>query len=121
MADSYKNEDALVRDYSRLSQEGKEKVWKYMKNLIRLQKAEREIANKLYELKGSPETEDSERTTGEVFCDFCGKPQHELRHIIAGPDVYICDECVKICEEVLEEVEAEDAEENNPDSIQNES
>ena len=51
MADSYKAEGSLIRDYNKLSQEHKEKVWKYIKNLIRLQKAEKEVADKLYELK----------------------------------------------------------------------
>lgn len=115
MAGTYKNGNSIARDYFKLSQENKEKVWKYVKNLIRLQKAEKEIAGKLYELKGSPETEECDGTTGEVFCDFCGKAQHELSHIIAGPDVYICDECARICGEILDEIEAE---EKGTDSIQ---
>lgn len=35
-------------------------------------------------------------------CSFCGKYQNEVKRIIAGPDVYICDECIAICEEILE-------------------
>ena len=108
MADSYKAEGSLIRDYNKLSQEHKEKVWKYIKNLIRLQKAEKEVADKLYELKGSPKTQTEEYTTGEIFCDFCGKPQNEANRLIAGPDVYICDECARICGEILDEVEKED-------------
>ncbi len=111
MADIYKNGDALVRDYYKLSQENKEKVCKYVKNLIRLQKAEREVTDKLYELKGSPEAAGHEKTTGEVFCDFCGKPQHEVRRLIAGPDVFICDECARICGEILDEIDREDVDE----------
>lgn len=108
MADSYRTEASLIRDYNKLSQEHKEKVWKYIKNLMRLQKAEKEVAGKLYELKGSPKTQTEEYTTGEVFCDFCGKPQNEANHLIAGPDVYICDECARICGEILDEVEEEE-------------
>ena len=107
-SDSYKAEGSLIRDYNKLSQEHKEKVWKYIKNLIRLQKAEKEVADKLYELKGSPKTQTEEYTTGEIFCDFCGKPQNEANRLIAGPDVYICDECARICGEILDEVEEED-------------
>ena len=37
----------------------------------------------------------------ELTCSFCGKPQSQVRRLIAGPDVYICDECVKLCDEIL--------------------
>ena len=39
----------------------------------------------------------------ELTCSFCGKPQSQVRRLIAGPDVYICDECVKLCDEILAE------------------
>ena len=38
-----------------------------------------------------------------VKCSFCGKPQEVVKKIIAGPGVYICDECVDLCDEILEE------------------
>ena len=38
-----------------------------------------------------------------VRCSFCNKSQDQVRKIIAGPDVYICDECVEICAEIMEE------------------
>ena len=38
-----------------------------------------------------------------VRCSFCKKTQDQVRKIIAGPDVYICDECVDICAEIMEE------------------
>lgn len=37
------------------------------------------------------------------FCSFCGKSTEEVRKLIAGPSVYICDECVELCNEILEE------------------
>jgi ATP-dependent Clp protease ATP-binding subunit ClpX len=45
-------------------------------------------------------------------CSFCGKSQEQVRKLIAGPGVYICDECVELCNEILEEepVESESAE-----------
>lgn len=36
-------------------------------------------------------------------CSFCGKSQEQVRKLIAGPGVYICDECVELCNEILEE------------------
>ncbi len=43
----------------------------------------------------------------QLSCSFCGKPQAEVRKLIAGPSVYICDECVELCNDILrEEVEA---------------
>ena len=42
-------------------------------------------------------------TIKNVFCSFCGKPQASVRKIVAGPGVYICDECISLCNAVLEE------------------
>jgi hypothetical protein len=36
-----------------------------------------------------------------MHCAFCGKSQHEVRKLIAGPEVFICDECVAICNKIL--------------------
>src|SRR5262245_36518012 len=41
-------------------------------------------------------------------CDFCGKTQHDVRKLIAGPSVHICDECVELCNDVIAEVWAEE-------------
>src|SRR5690625_367409 len=42
-----------------------------------------------------------------LYCSFCGKSQHEVRKLIAGPSVYICDECVDLCNDIIrEELEA---------------
>jgi len=38
-----------------------------------------------------------------LFCSFCGKNQKEVTKLIAGPAVYICDECIKLCSEIIEE------------------
>ena len=40
---------------------------------------------------------------GKFRCSFCGKTQDQVRKLIAGPNVYICDECVDICAEIVEE------------------
>ena len=44
-------------------------------------------------------TEDSKL----LYCSFCGKSQHEVRKLIAGPSVFICDECVDLCNDIITE------------------
>ncbi|MFM7694625.1 MAG: ClpX C4-type zinc finger protein, partial [Actinomycetota bacterium] len=42
--------------------------------------------------------------TGEqLLCSFCGKTQRQVRKLIAGPGVYICDECIDLCNEIIDE------------------
>lgn len=43
-----------------------------------------------------------------VACSFCGKTQRQARKLIAGPNVYICDECVGLCNAIIEEELGED-------------
>ena len=46
---------------------------------------------------------------GTLYCSFCGKSQHEVRKLIAGPTVFICDECVRLCMDIIREEEAQPA------------
>ena len=43
-------------------------------------------------------------------CSFCGKSQKQVKKLIAGPGVYICDECIDLCNEIIEEELAENSE-----------
>ncbi|GAA6138577.1 ATP-dependent Clp protease ATP-binding subunit ClpX [Arenicella sp. 4NH20-0111] len=43
-----------------------------------------------------------------LYCSFCGKSQHEVRKLIAGPSVFICDECVDLCEDIIREEAIDD-------------
>jgi len=43
-----------------------------------------------------------------LFCSFCGKSQKDVRKLIAGPNVYICDECIELCNDIIEEEEQVD-------------
>src|SRR5712671_1611090 len=47
----------------------------------------------------------AEKTTGDklLYCSFCGKSQHEVRKLIAGPSVFICDECIELCNDIIRE------------------
>src|SRR5690625_2380709 len=40
---------------------------------------------------------------GQLKCSFCGKSQEQVRKLVAGPGVYICDECIELCNEIVEE------------------
>jgi ATP-dependent Clp protease ATP-binding subunit ClpX len=42
-------------------------------------------------------------TNGDLLCSFCGKNQDEVKKLIAGPSVYICDECIELCNDILSE------------------
>ncbi len=47
----------------------------------------------------------SEKIAGEklLYCSFCGKSQHEVKKLIAGPSVFICDECIELCNDIIRE------------------
>ncbi|MDD5986198.1 MAG: ATP-dependent Clp protease ATP-binding subunit ClpX [Eubacteriales bacterium] len=44
----------------------------------------------------------------EIRCSFCGRPQSQVKRLIAGPDVYICNECVELCQDIIAEGMAEE-------------
>ncbi len=51
-----------------------------------------------------------------LYCSFCGKSQHEVRKLIAGPSVFICDECVELCNDIIRE-EMHESGEKSSDSL----
>ncbi len=46
---------------------------------------------------------DTSDTKNTLYCSFCGKNQHEVRKLIAGPNVFICNECVELCTDIIQE------------------
>lgn len=42
-----------------------------------------------------------------LYCSFCGKSQHEVKKLIAGPSVFICDECIELCNDIIRDEAAE--------------
>ncbi|RKZ91505.1 MAG: ATP-dependent Clp protease ATP-binding subunit ClpX [Gammaproteobacteria bacterium] len=49
-------------------------------------------------------SDDSQNDDGKLlYCSFCGKSQHEVRKLIAGPSVFVCDECVELCNDIIRE------------------
>jgi ATP-dependent Clp protease ATP-binding subunit ClpX len=52
-----------------------------------------------------------------LYCSFCGKSQHEVRKLIAGPSVFVCDECVDLCNDIIREEIQESATETSSNSL----
>ncbi len=52
-----------------------------------------------------------------LYCSFCGKSQHEVRKLIAGPSVFICDECVDLCNDIIREEVQEDGVRTRRDNL----
>lgn len=105
MADVYSSEESLLRDYRKLTPEYKNKAGRYIKNLLRLQRAEQGIEKELHILNASIVSEQTE----DIRCSFCGKSQDEAFRLITASNqdgtVYICDECSRLCNEILDEEE----------------
>jgi len=62
---------------------------------------------------------DKKGASGEkvLYCSFCGKSQHEVKKLIAGPSVFICDECIELCNDIIrDEIPAESGSSKNPKS-----
>jgi endopeptidase Clp ATP-binding regulatory subunit (clpX) len=65
----------------------------------------------------------ADETTGKggegskLFCSFCGKSQDEVRKLIAGPSVFICDECVDLCNDIIREEIQDSDEQESSDSL----
>ncbi len=63
-------------------------------------------------------TEVSNEDTKLLYCSFCNKSQHQVRKLIAGPSVFICDECVELCNDIiLEEVQKLESDSSSSDSL----
>jgi ATP-dependent Clp protease ATP-binding subunit ClpX len=52
-----------------------------------------------------------------LYCSFCGKSQHEVRKLIAGPSVYVCDECVELCNDIIRDELPEDEASASDDAL----
>jgi ATP-dependent Clp protease ATP-binding subunit ClpX len=65
--------------------------------------------------KGKDDNDDSGKL---LYCSFCGKSQHEVRKLIAGPSVFICDECVDLCNDIIrEEIQESTVSEGGSDKL----
>ncbi|WP_293266554.1 ATP-dependent Clp protease ATP-binding subunit ClpX [Neptunomonas sp.] len=66
----------------------------------------------------SDNIDDKDNEQGKLFCSFCGKNQDEVKKLIAGPSVFICDECVDLCNDIIREeiqdIDEQEAKESLP-------
>ena len=60
------------------------------------------LPNVVSDLIEANQNQSGSKKTGTLYCSFCGKNQHEVPKLIAGPAVFICDECVDLCSEIVE-------------------
>ncbi|MFK5915628.1 MAG: ATP-dependent Clp protease ATP-binding subunit ClpX [Woeseiaceae bacterium] len=63
-----------------------------------------------------------DKSTGDggnklLYCSFCGKSQHEVRKLIAGPSVFVCDECVELCSDIIREEIQEQSSKSDGDAL----
>lgn len=65
----------------------------------------------------SDHTGDNDDNGKLLYCSFCGKSQHEVRKLIAGPSVFICDECVDLCNDIIREEIQEASTEGTGDKL----
>ena len=65
----------------------------------------------------SDDSKDKQDDGKLLYCSFCGKSQHEVRKLIAGPSVFICDECVDLCNDIIREELQEAAPESQSDKL----
>jgi hypothetical protein len=61
------------------------------------------LAAKIDAAQPRPDVQKSAEHGNLLYCSFCGKNQHEVRKLVAGPAVYICDECVDLCTDIVDE------------------
>ena len=100
MANVYLSTDALLRDYAILDQDKKNKAGRYIKNLLIIQRAENRLEREIRVLTG----ETCGNSSGlDIYCNFCGKRLKNVTRMFLGEDVYICNECVDLCSELLAE------------------
>ena len=60
---------------------------------------------------------DKENKEKQLFCSFCGKNQSEVKKLIAGPSVYICDECVALCNDIIKEDSSGEVKDDQKDNL----
>ena len=81
-----------------LNHQNKQRVERFVGDLLVVQDGVQKV-----ERQELPVRAEANKLTGGIRCSFCGRPQNLCDHLIAGNNSYICDECVKLCTEVLQD------------------
>jgi len=97
LVDHWNNEWQRARESDALGAGEKEKI-----ELVRWLRRAAELGDSDAQLRYDRVAVD-ERKAKRLFCSFCGKEQDEVRKLIAGPSVYICNECVELCNDIIRE------------------
>ena len=98
------SEDSLLKDYRLLCDEYQIKAGKYIKELCKLQRMERRVTAEIRHIEWQRKREPQD---DKIHCTFCGISQDDAKRIIAGPDVFICEECARLCVEILDDFQNE--------------
>ena len=122
--------DALVKDYEaasgdkllvrRLKEYRPEEIWAWIDSLAHEYKAVTgrtikfevgpPVSRSATPAKGAEQPSDEPTKGPTLYCSFCGKNQHEVSKLIAGPKVCICDECVELCGDIVDKAANESEE-----------
>ena len=95
----------LMKQLNKLTEENKERVAKFVGKLLTLQRLECRLNGEVLTAerdvkKIDPQYVEVLKGTG-IRCSFCGKCQKDVKQLIAGQKVYICNECVELCNDIL--------------------
>ena len=96
----------LDNHFSALTQENQRRLLRFAKNLMALQRDEQTVYSeeRLVEREAARKRAASLPEGHErIRCSFCGKPQVQCDRLVAGNDSYICDECIRLCNQILDE------------------
>ena len=100
----------LMKQLNKLTEENKERVSKYVGKLLTLQRLEGRLNSEVLNTEREVQKIDPqfvEDLKGKGYrCSFCGKYQNKVDKLIAGPNVYICNECIDLCSDILLEEKA---------------
>ena len=93
----------IIDRVKQLAPHNKRRALQFVADLLTVQEGERKLATQ--EL---PVQKEANKITGKIRCSFCGKPQNLCPHLVAGNNVYICEECARLCVQIFEDQPKED-------------
>lgn len=98
MSELYESDEKMLKAFSKLSPEYQQKVERQMKDLLKIQRVEQKVAAEIYRIEVQRKKSGEEKS-----CSFCGNSVNEVEYLITGAGHYICDECVDLCNQIIQE------------------